>query len=123
VSLECYFDQFDVSLSSIELIPDAYLDYLNLKPSLLADFSTNKIDLNVAKKSFVYLNIFYKLLSYETFTESPQTNLVWLFASFGGYLGLFLGISVFSVFESIQVLIEILFLKLSNHNNCVNNEA
>jgi len=118
--LECYFDQFDNTLSFFEIMPIVSMDYLNLKPSLLADFTKNKIDLNVAKKSFVVFEIFYKSLSYDTFTESPQTNLVWLFASIGGYLSLFLGISVFSVFEPIQVLIEILFIKLSNHNNCVN---
>jgi acid-sensing ion channel 2 len=121
--LECYFDQFDESLSFTELIPNVYMDYLNSKPKLAADFTTNKIDLNIAKKSFVNLNIFYKSLSYETFTESPQLTLVWLLASIGGYLGLFLGVSVFSVFEPIQVLIEILFIKLSNRNNCVNNMA
>jgi acid-sensing ion channel 2 len=113
--LECYFDQFDASLSSNEFIPDVFMDYLNSKPKIAADFTKNKIDLNVAKQSFTRFGIFYKSLSYETFTESPQTNLVWLFASIGSYLGLFLGISVFSVFELIQVLIEILFLKLSNH--------
>jgi acid-sensing ion channel 2 len=120
---ECYFDNFDASLNSFELIPNAYMEFLNSRPSLLADFSTNKIDLNVAKQSFVFINTFYKSLSYETFIESPQTNLVWLFASIGGYLGLFLGISVFSVFEPIQVLIEILFLKLSNRINIANSKA
>jgi hypothetical protein len=113
--LECYFDQFDEFLSFSEIIPGYYMDYLNSNPKLRADFTKNKIDLNIAKKSFVNLNIFYKSLSYDTFTESPQTNLVWLFASIGGYLSLFLGVSVFSLFEPIQVLIEILFIKISNH--------
>jgi acid-sensing ion channel 2 len=121
--LECYFDQFDEFLSLSEIIPDKYVDYLNSKPNLAADFTSNNIDLNVAKQSFVNLNIFYKSLSYETFTESPQLSLVWLFASIGGYLGLFLGISVFSVFEPIQVLIEILFLRHSNRINIVNSKA
>jgi acid-sensing ion channel 2 len=121
--LECYYDQFDESLSFTELIPNVYMDYLNSNPELAADFTRNKIDLNIAKKSFVNFNIFYKSLSYETFSESPQTNLVWLFASVGGYLGLFLGISVFSVFELFQVLIEILFLKISNQENSKDGKA
>jgi hypothetical protein len=121
--LECYFDQFDESLSSSELQPKLFLDYLNSNPKLAADFTTNKIDLNTVKQSFATLHIFYKSLSYDTFTESPQTNLVWLFASIGGYLSLFLGISVFSVFEAIQVLFEILFIKLSNHKNSITSKA
>jgi hypothetical protein len=121
--LECYFDQFDESLSPADLIPNVFLEYINSKPKLAADFTTNKIDLNLVKQSFTSFGIFYKSLSYETFTESPQTNLVWLFASIGSYLSLFLGISVFSLYETIQVLIEILFIKLSNHKNCVNDKA
>ncbi len=38
--LECYFDRFDASLSSAELIPIAYMDFLNSKPNLAADFTT-----------------------------------------------------------------------------------
>jgi acid-sensing ion channel 2 len=121
--LECYFDQFDVSLSSIELIPKFYMDYLNSNSNLAADFTKNKIDSNLVKQSFTSFAIFYKSLSYETLTESPQTNLVWLFASVGGYLGLFLGVSVFSVFEPFQVLIEFLFIRHSNRFNFVNINA
>jgi hypothetical protein len=46
-----------------------------------------------------------------------------LFASVGGYLGLFLGVSVFSVFEPVQVLIEFLFTRHSNRINIANSKA
>jgi len=69
--------------------------------------------MDAAKKSFVYFSVFYKQLSYEVSSESPQLLLITLFANICGYLGLFLGVSVFSIFEIIQVLIEIIFIKFS----------
>ncbi len=69
------------------------------------------------RKSFVSLNIFYNSLTYEISTESPQTDFIWLFASIGGYSGLFLGVSVFSLFEPFIVLIEIFFIKTCKATN------
>ena len=117
--LECYFDQFETSLSFIELIPNFEYDFLMSNSSTLtSDFVKTKIDFEVVSKSFVYFNIFYKSLSYDISTESPQMNLVTLISNIASNLGLFLGVSVFSVFEPIQVLIEIYFyLKLSKNKD------
>ena len=111
--LECYLDEFDISLSSVELIPNLIFDYLNSNYSKVSSdlFRKDKIDLEKAKKSFVALSIFYKSLSYEISTESPQYNWITLFANISSYLGFFFGISLFSLWEPIQVLIEIIFIK------------
>jgi hypothetical protein len=110
--LECYLDQFDTSLSSAELIPNILFDFIMSNSNLKSNFiDYNKIDMDAAKKSFVYFSVFYKQLSYEVSSESPQLTLITLFANMGSYLGLFLGVSVFSLVEIIQVLIEIAFVK------------
>jgi hypothetical protein len=113
--LECYLDEFDVSLSFAELIPNVIMDYLNSNYSKVStDFVTYRIDSEFARKSFVNFNIFYKTLSYEMSLESPKVDFFWLFIGLGSYLSLFLGVSVFSVFEPIQILIEIMFVKYKN---------
>ena len=56
-------------------------------------------------------NIFYNSLSYDLSIESPQMDWVSLLASIGGNLSLFLGVSVFSLCELIEVGIEIYFIK------------
>jgi hypothetical protein len=113
--LECYQDQFEASLSSTEFLPDAFVDYLHSKSSLLEDFQMlNKSNAKTAgRKSFAYLSIFYKQLSYDISAESPQLNLITLFANIGGYSGLFLSVSVFSLIEVVQVLLEIFFWKFT----------
>jgi hypothetical protein len=120
--LECYLVKFDTSLSSIEFLSNYYLDYLNSHTEFLNDFvQSNLDDLEMVRKSFVSLNIFYSALSYELSTESPQTDFIWLFASIGGYLGLFLGVSVFSLFEPFIVLIDIAFRKFTKSSYRVGN--
>ena len=110
--LECYSNSFDVSLSSYELIPKYYMEYLNSKYTNLSDdFPIDKIDAETARKSFVCFSIFYHSLTFDISTESPQMTLITLFANIGGHLGLFMGVSVFSLFEPIQVLIEIIYIK------------
>ena len=111
---ECYLDSFDVSLSSFDLVPYTYQEYLNSNyTNLSEDFPNTHIDENKVKKSFIELSIFYKTLSYELSTESPQMNELTLFANIASNLGLFLGVSVFSLFEPIQVLIEIIHMKFN----------
>ena len=56
------------------------------------------------------VNIFYESLSYMESTESPKMNIVSLLASMGGNLSLFLGVSVFTLAEIVEVVIEIYFI-------------
>ena len=80
------------------------------------DFVNRSIDANAARESIAYVNVFYSSLSYTSTTETPQVNFVSLLASIGGNLGLFLGVSVFSLCEIVEVVIEIYFiLKAKKH--------
>ena len=107
---ECHMQEFDISLSSNQLIANYYLDYLKSNTHLVEDFvNSEEINLETTRQSFLFFNIFYKSLSYSTSIESPEIDIVWLLIGIGSYLGLFMGLSVFSLFEFIQVLIEILF--------------
>jgi hypothetical protein len=70
-----------------------------------------RVNLLNAANSFVKLNIFYDSLSFELSTESAKMNIASMLASIGGNLGLFLGVSVFSLCELIVMSIEIYFVK------------
>jgi amiloride-sensitive sodium channel subunit alpha len=109
---ECYSNSFDVSFSLFELQPKYYFEYLNSNLTHLSnDFVKTQIDEEKAQKSFVNFKIFYKQLSYEISAESPQLTLITLISNIASNLSLFLGVSVFSLFEPIQVLIEYLCMK------------
>ena len=72
------------------------------------DFGKNlRLDARSAKESFVKIGIIYDSLSYELSTESPKLDIVSTLANTGDNLGLFTGVSIFSICEVIEVLIEI----------------
>ena len=110
--LECNRTEYNVYLSTNELLADKYIDYLN---EYGKDFSITALDANVARKSFVKFDIYYDSLSYELSSESPKMDVVSFLANVGGNLGLFLGVSVISICEVIEALIEIWIFKRNNH--------
>ena len=108
--LECDQISFKTSLSSTLLNGNKYISYINWNANLTADFLNRTIDAQTAAQSYVSVKIFYETLSYTHSTESPQMDGVYLLGSIGGNMGLFLGISVFSICEVVQVVIEIIFV-------------
>jgi len=103
-------------LSFNQLSGDIYKDIINEKKSLRKDFETTSLTDEKARRSFAILNVYYDSLTYTELTESPQMDIIALLASIGGNLGLFLGVSIFSLFEVIQVLTEIYFIRLKGKN-------
>jgi hypothetical protein len=96
-------------LTEAELFGDHLKSYIQENQNLLNDFTSSKLDFEMAKLSVVRLSIFSDTLSYTLSTEVPALDLVSLFASIGGNLGLFLNISFFSFGEFCVILMEIFF--------------
>ena len=105
--LECNFLQYKHILSSYQLAGDAYYKKIKKNKNLSEDFVTEILSKETAATSVISVNIFYGSLSYMESKESPKMTLVSLLALIGGNLSLFLGISLISLFELIELLIEI----------------
>lgn len=60
--------------------------------------------------NLVSLNIYYSKLAYTSIEESPSIDQTTLFSNVGGIAGLFLGVSVLSVVEFLEIFVEILFV-------------
>ena len=107
--LECDSAQFKHVLSSSKLAGDNYYKKIKKNTNLLEDFQTEILSKETAAASVISVNIFYDSLSYTMSTESPKMTVVSLLALIGGNLSLFLGISLISIFEVFQFLIEVLY--------------
>ena len=117
--LECDQISYKTSLLFGQLIGDGFSrnSFPQLhNPTIESDFINRTLNSQTAKESIVEVSIFYESLSYTLSTESPQMDGVFLMGSIGGNLGLFLGISVFSISEIIEVTIEIILI-FSKKNN------
>ena len=109
--LECKKTLYKTTLSSSQLIANSYVSKIKNNPKLASDFYYRNIDTNSVKEGIVNLNIFYESLSYTQSIELPRMDFVSLLASIGGNLSLFLGVSFFSLFEVIQLFMEIFYKK------------
>ena len=108
--LECNQTFYETKLSFLKTISWKFYHGL-IERNLSSGFLTLPISPEKALESFVSLNVFYESLSYSLTIESPQLDLFSLLASIGGNLGLILGVSLFSICELVEVLIEFYLFK------------
>jgi len=113
--LECSQTLYKTSMSFNHLNDKHHLFSAKIEnnPNLSCDFINRPIS---DEHSLAGVNIFYSSLSYKSTTESPQTNVITLLASIGGNLSLFLGVSMFSLCEIIEVFIELFYILISRKN-------
>ena len=109
--LECNITKYRTSLRYHPFNGHLYVDYVKQNPKLASQFVNQTIDANAVSYNVVSMNIFYESLSYEYSDEVAQIDIVALLANIGGNLGLFLGVSLLSICELIEILIEIFILK------------
>jgi hypothetical protein len=110
--LECQVTEYKTSLSSVKLVGDYFINQIKQNENLSSDFSSpSLINARVSRESVVQVYVFYDTLSYGVSTESPKMDLFTLISNIGGTLGLFLGVSLFSLCEIVECLIEIYFIK------------
>ena len=91
-------------------IRNTFRDYIN--ENFAEDFS-QPISFEESRNSVVRVYVFYDTFSYIKSTEKETSgSILDLASNIGGILGLFLGVSVLSLFELIEVIIE--YFLLSN---------
>ena len=108
--LECNQTLYKTSSSFSQLIGYQFIFNIMNNSNLISDFINRTIDAATAEKSVVKVNVYYSSLGYTEITESPQMDIVSLLADIGGNLGLFLGVSAFSLAEILVVLIETFYI-------------
>ena len=104
--LECNSTEYHSSLTFLQMIGDYHADILKQKPNLLRDFVAKTLNARTAQESTVVLNIFYDSLSYTKSFEIAQMDLVALMSNIGGTMSLFMGVSLFSMFEMAEAFLE-----------------
>ena len=105
---ECNATVYDFLLSSSEFLSEKYYD------SLKDDFNLSGRDLlsNILGNGGygVVLNINYRDFKYSEISESPKMSSVELLANIGGTLGLFLGVSLLSFVELVELFVNLVIV-------------
>ena len=117
--LQCNRTQYTTMISSSALNGAWYVETIRSNLNLAADFVGTPLNADTARESVARVNVYYPTLSYTLSLEAPYMDAVALLGSIGGTLGLFMGISVLSVSEIVEVLMEIYFIS-TNTNISIN---
>ena len=114
--LECEQNLYKTSISLTHLNGNSFISRIGKSSKLKKDFINRTLDSTTVEKSIASVYVFYDSLSYNLIIESPQMDGVTLLGSIGGNLGLFLGVSVFSLCEVIEAVVEIFFVLKQRKN-------
>jgi hypothetical protein len=106
--LECNQTSFGLTLSTTDIIPEFYSLVIQEKAKSL-NITNRTLSLEEIKNSVIKLNINYDSMSYTLSTESPTLDIIGLLAYIGGTLGLFLGISVLTFVEFLEIGLAFIF--------------
>ncbi len=106
---DCLQINYITNVNTATYPTDVYLQYL-LQTNFFKN-NTNKTS-SIAK-----VNIFYNEISYSLFKEYPSKTIDGLMGEIGGQLGLFIGISLLSLFELFELLFEIIRISFLNKKN------
>jgi hypothetical protein len=113
--LECNQTRFYISLSSSRLNMDFYSKTIDENALYYGIKNENEtLSLEEKMNSIIKFNIYYESLSYTITTESPAMDIVGLLSNIGGTLGLFLGVSVLTAVEVIEIILQAILISIKN---------
>ena len=80
----------------------------------------NLTSINVTENDFVGLVIYFGSMSFIQYTESPAMTGFSLLSNIGGILGLFLGMSLISLSELLEIVVQSIVMFFNSKTNCRN---
>ena len=112
--LECKSIDYKLTMSYSHLTGQGFfrdrLAQIRENKNIKSDFILRPLNAENARNSLVVLNVYFNTLSYTEITDSVNMSFTLLLANVASTFGLFLGINALSLFELIDVLIEIYFI-------------
>ena len=82
---------------------------------MISLFSGETLSQEEKANSIIKFNIYYDSLAYKITTESKAMDMVALLSNIGGTLGLFLGVSVLTIVELLDIALQVLVIALKNN--------
>ncbi|XP_071108315.1 uncharacterized protein [Haliotis cracherodii] len=86
----------------------------DLMELMTAYLHSSKVDSKFIQENFLQLDIFYRERSYEQITQQVAYDMFSLLCDIGGSMGLFVGASVLTIFELVDLLFDQTVFRLTN---------
>ena len=106
--LECDYFDYDVQVSQSAYPTEWYYNN-TLDPKYATYNRRSKINsYHEARNYYLSFNIYYDQLAYQLIEEDPFWDIVLLLSNFGGSLGLFVGMSILTFVELIELAFQLI---------------
>ena len=130
VWLNCYLDEEDGTLNSCTFQSKKSFYNKNLKEycTLECDSISFAISINTFKNLYflepnvTFSKAYYRSLKYTFISQAPKMLFFDMLSNVGGTLGLFVGLSFVSLFEILEIIIEIIFSVFTKMKNNLRKE-
>ncbi len=109
--LECEYSSYEVSSSSLDYPSREFFEALR-NYSTQSEIAFNYTNLNEFKRDHMGLNIYLSSMEFAELREKPQISFIDLVSNMGGALGIFLGFSIFSLVELIEIVVRVVCISL-----------
>ena len=109
--LECNMTNFNAFITLSDFSKDIYVDVVQARENFRSKYDAKTLDANAVRNRLLRVNIFYDSLSYTHITESVSMNGVSLLAAIGGFMGMFLGMSLMTLVEILEIFLRIILKK------------
>ena len=110
--LECNTTEYNAYQSINMFSKDVYLDVIKAKKKFISKYDNKTLNDQAIINGILKVNIYYDSLSYTQITESVSMNQVSLLAAIGGFMGLFLGMSLMTLVELLEIFMKFLIKNL-----------
>ena len=115
--LECEYTAYDWSMSTMDYPSVTFFNSLEKNSQLYSNFSFNEF-----KNSHSIVHVFFESVEYTQLVETPKTSFVDLIANLGSILSIFLGFSLFSLVEFVEIVCKVILLLLGGGNTTKTNK-
>lgn len=108
--LECDIVAYDLTVSLANYPTEWYANHLMNNSNFTALYSRKPNTLEEVQQTTLMVNVFYDQMLYNILEETPKVTYDSLIAFVGGNFGLFMGISILSLVEFVEILFYAVYL-------------
>ena len=121
---------YSTEISQSQFLTDWYLDFMkkslfdyvdilndsSLNPQIakLARIFPQNITASEIRNNLISFNVYYSGLSYTLMADTPQDDWFTFIANVGGLMGAFIGISIMSFAEVVELIFRVIYILVTN---------
>jgi amiloride-sensitive sodium channel subunit alpha/amiloride-sensitive sodium channel subunit gamma len=111
--LECDSYEYDTHVTSLDYPSKEFYKLLQINETQ-SKYNVDLSTYDLFRQYYYSLNFYYSSTVYTYVSESPQMTFVDLLSALGGSLGMFVGLSVFSLLEVFEIIFRLIWIPIAD---------